>query len=107
VFPVLLTGAVHVPLLNHVDVNTSHAHGSVALYVFVPVEHSFTVVLTALAVGATLFHEYTADADELSFPKLSLTFARLVALLGQSCPGADTHVVVVPVRVHRVLPFAL
>lgn len=107
VFPVLLIGAVHIPLLYHVDVNTSHAHGSLAFLVFVHVLHSFTVVLTAIDVGATLFHVHTAEYIVHSFPSESLVFARLVAVLGQSCPGAATHVVVVAVHVHRVLPLTL
>ncbi len=107
VFPVLFIGAVHVPLLNHVDVNTSHAHGSLTFCVFVPVLHSATVVLTGTGIGATLFHVHNAEYVVHSFPNVSLVFARLVAVLGPSCPGADTHVVAVAVHVHRVLPFAL
>ncbi len=106
-FAVVLTGAVHVPLVNHVDVNTSHAHGSLAFPVFVPVKHSFTVVLTALAVGATLPHVRTAEYVGHIFPNPSLVFNHLVPVLGPSCPGAAIHVVVVPTHVHRVVPFAL
>lgn len=84
VFHVLLTGAVHVPLLNHVDVNVSHAHGSLAFLVFVHVPHSFTVVLTATDVGATLFRVHDADFTVHSFHKASLVLAHLVAVLGQS-----------------------
>ena len=74
---------------------------------FVHVLHSATVVLTAVAVGATLFHVHTDEYVVHSFPNVSLVFARLVAVLGPSCPGADTHVVAVAVHVHRVLPFEL
>lgn len=71
-------------MVYHVDVNTSPAHGSVAFAVFVPVLHSFTLVDTAVAVGATLVQVYTADATEDSFPKVSLTLACTVAVLGPS-----------------------
>ena len=107
VFPVLLIGAVHIPLLYHVDVNTSHAHGSLTFLVLVHVLHSFTVVFTATDVGATLFQVHDADFTVHSFHNVSLVFARLVAVLGQSCPGAATHVVVADVHVHRALPLTL
>jgi len=54
-----------------------------------------------------LFHVHTAEYVVHSFPNASLVFNHLVAVLGPSCPGADIHVVVVAVRVHRVLPFTL
>lgn len=106
-FPVLLTGAVHVPFIDHVDVNTSHAHGSLAFLVFVPVLHSLTVVLAATDVGATLFHVRIAEYIVHSFPNASLVFNHLVAVLGPSCHGIAIPVVAVAVQPTHVLPFTL
>ena len=103
----LLGTPAHVPFANHVDVITSHAHGSLAFLVFVHVLHSFTVVLTATEVGATLFHVQVAFLIIHSFPKLSLVFAHIVVVFGPSFHGAAIVYVAALHRVPNVVPFVL
>lgn len=52
----------HVLLVYHCCVNVVH-HGSLGFVVNVTVEHSFALLLTAFAVGATLFHVNVAVAQ--------------------------------------------
>jgi len=75
--------------------------------VFVPVVHSVTVVLTAKAVGATLFHVRTAEYVAHKFPNVSFVIARPVCVHGQSFPGAAYVNVFVAVHHDRVLPSKL